>query len=76
MAAAENAKQTHKHTCTAAVVVLKALIKLSRLPHLALMASSNTPLQGAASCTDSKGKHRIHTVSHSQNHMTAGAMGD
>jgi hypothetical protein len=36
--------------CTAAVVALKLLVKASRLPHLALMASRSSPLQGAASC--------------------------
>jgi hypothetical protein len=44
-------------TCTAAVVVLNVVMKLSRLPHLALIASSSSPLQGAASCTHHQTRH-------------------
>jgi hypothetical protein len=36
-------------TCTAAVDVLNVDMKLSRLPHLALIASNSSPPQGAAS---------------------------
>lgn len=38
------------HTCTAAVCVLKVVMNLSRLPHLASMADSSSPLGGQQSC--------------------------